>query len=73
MCETVIWEGADLGGALKARRKKLGILQVKVAQDLGFSNRLVSEIEHGRDTVAYDKILRYADYLGMDLILRERG
>ena len=71
--ETVIWEGADLGKALRSRRKHLGILQTAAARDLGFSPRLVSEIERGRDTVAYGKILRYAGYLGMDVLVRERG
>ncbi|MBR3234516.1 MAG: helix-turn-helix domain-containing protein [Atopobiaceae bacterium] len=73
MRETIIWEGTDLGQALRSRRKNLGILQSKVAHDLGFSPRLVSEIENGRDTVTYGKILRYANYLGTDLVIRERG
>lgn len=73
MMETPIWEGTDLGHALRDRRKHLGILQSKAAADLGFSHRLVSEIENGRDTVAYGKILRYASYLGMGLVIREHG
>ena len=70
--ETCIWEGADLGCALRDRRKELGIRQADAAAALGYSPRLLSEIENGRDTVAYGKILRYAGYLAMDLVLRER-
>jgi transcriptional regulator with XRE-family HTH domain len=73
MAETTVWTGQELGNALRARRKQLGILQAKAAGELGFSERLVSEIENGRYTVAYGKILRYAGYLGVDLVLRERG
>lgn len=73
MAETYIWEGEDLGRALQARRRALGIRQADAARSLGFSPRLVSEIERGRDTVAYGKVLRYAGYLAMDLVLRERG
>lgn len=73
MKETTIWRGTDLGMALRNRRRALGFLQATVARDLGFSTRLISEIENGRDTVAYGKILRYAGYLGMDLVIRERG
>ena len=73
MRETCIWEGGDLGSALRDRRKALGIRQVDAAAALGFSPRLLSEIENGRDTVAYGKILRYAGYLAMDVVLRERG
>lgn len=72
MHDKPIWTGEDLGSALKSRRKRLGILQSKAASDLGFSQRLVSEIEHGRETVGYGKILRYAGYLGVELVLRER-
>ena len=68
-----IWDGSDLGGALRERRRTLGIRQVDAASALGFSPRLLSEIENGRDTVGYGKILKYAGFLAMDLVLRERG
>ncbi|MBQ9954925.1 MAG: helix-turn-helix domain-containing protein [Eggerthellaceae bacterium] len=71
--ETLVWEGADLGRALRDRRRELGIRQADAAASLGYSPRLLSEIENGRDTVAYGKILRYAGYLAMDLVIRERG
>lgn len=71
--DTYIWEGLDLGSALCTRRRALGIRQVDAAAALGFSPRLVSEIENGRDTVAYGKVLKYAGFLAMDLVLRERG
>ena len=73
MQETYIWEGTDLGGALRERRRALEIRQADAAAALGYSPRLLSEIENGRDTVAYGKILRYAGYLGIDVVLRERG
>ena len=71
--ETFIWDGPTLGHALRAQREHLGFRQADVAADLGFSQRLISEIENGRDTVAYGKILRYAEYLAMDLTIRPRG
>ena len=70
--ETYIWSGECLGRALAERRKSLGMRQCDVARDLGYSARLLSEIENGRDTVAYGKVLRYAGYLAMDLVIRER-
>lgn len=71
--ETYVWDGNVLGQTLRTRRKELGIRQEDAARALDFSARLVSEIENGRDTVAYGKILRYAGYLAMDVILRQRG
>lgn len=71
--ETSIWEGPDLGNVLRERRRALGIRQADAAAALGYSPRLLSEIENGRDTVAYGKVLRYAGYLALDVIVRERG
>ena len=71
--EVYVWDGGVLGESIRTRRKELGIRQEDAARALGFSTRLVSEIENGRDTVAYGKILRYAGYLAMDVILRPRG
>ena len=71
--ETAIWEGADLGKVLRERRRALGIRQADAAAELGYSPRLLSEIENGRDTVVYGKILRYAGYLALDVVVRERG
>lgn len=70
--EIYVWDGNALGEALRTRRKELGIRQEDAAQALGFSVRLVSEIENGRNTVAYGKILRYAGYLAMDVVLKPR-
>lgn len=71
--EVYVWDGNALGETLRTRRRELGIRQEDAARELGFSVRLVSEIENGRDTVAYGKILRYAGYLAMDVVLKPRG
>ncbi len=71
MDETTIYDGQSLGSALRARRKQLGYRQADVAEITGFSERLISEIERGRDSVAYGKIMRYAGALGMLLSLKE--
>lgn len=72
MRDIPVWDGNGLGATLRNRRRSLGILQSKAAADLGFSPRLVSEIENGRETVAYGKILRYAGYLGLEVFVREK-
>lgn len=71
--EVNIWSSADMGRILRERRRALGLRQAEAAAALGFSTRLVSEIENGRSTVGYGKILRYAEYLAMDVVVRERG
>ena len=65
-------EGAALGAALRSRRKRLGYTQEDLADMLGFSPRLVGEIERGRGTVGIDKVLAFATALGVDVVAFER-
>ena len=67
-----VTEGAALGAAIRDRRKRLGYTQVELADALGFSPRLVGEIERGRGTVGIDKVLSFATALGIDVIAFER-
>lgn len=69
---TRIAKAATLGSLLRQRRKKLGYTQIDAADMLGFSPRLIGEIERGRGTVGIDKILAYATTLGIDVIAFER-
>ena len=70
---TKIVEGKDFGTMFRNRRKELGYTQEEVADMLGFSPRLVGEIERGRGTVGVDKVLRYATAIGVDIIAIKRG
>ncbi|MEC4184724.1 helix-turn-helix domain-containing protein [Adlercreutzia sp. R21] len=65
-------ECADLGAALRSRRKRFGYTQEELADMLGFSPRLVGEIERGRGTVGIDKVLSFASALGVDVVAFER-
>ena len=67
-----VTEGAALGAALRSRRKRLGYTQEDLADTLGFSPRLVGEIERGRGTVGIDKVLAFATALGVDVVAFER-
>ena len=69
---TRIFDAQTLGACLRQRRKKLGYTQVEVAEMMGCSPRLVGEIERGRDTVGFGRILTYATGLGVDLVAFER-
>ncbi len=67
-----VTEGAALGAALRSRRKRFGYTQEDLADMLGFSPRLVGEIERGRGTVGIDKVLAFATALGVDVVAFER-
>lgn len=63
----------DVGALLRRRRKELRWTQEEAAGFLGRSTRLVSDMEHGRGSVGFEKVLEYANGLGIDLVLRVRG
>ncbi len=70
--ESKISSAGDIGPAIRARRRLLGYTQGEVAETCGMSTRLISELERGRPTVSFDKVLRVVRRLGMDLCVRER-
>lgn len=61
-----------MGLLLRKRRKKLGYTQEQIASFLGYSPRLVGEIERGRGTVGFDRVMNYAMNLGLDIAAFER-
>ena len=71
--QTKIPSLAILGGMIRSRRKRLGFTQVQAAALTGFSPRLIGEIERGRGTVGFDKVLLYANGVGIDLFAAGRG
>lgn len=69
----VIGDAADLGRAMRERRRALGLTQAYCASALGYSPRLIGEMERGRATVSFDKVLTYSRELGIDLLFLPRG
>lgn len=64
---------ADVGSAMRLRRKELGYSQTDIAEFAGCSQRLISEIERGKSTVAFGTVLRILNGLGIDMTLQIRG
>ncbi len=71
--KTIFHDPIQLGQILKLRRKELGYTQTDIAEFMGCSQRLISEIERGKPTVAFETILRMANGLGIDFIASIRG
>jgi HTH-type transcriptional regulator/antitoxin HipB len=64
---------AQLGQALRARRRELRLTQQLVADLTGLSRAVVSQLEHGKSTVQLRIVLLIVQVLGMDIELRRRG
>ena len=63
----------ELGKVLRTRRKELAMTQSEVAEFCRCSQRLISEMERGRGTVGIDKVIGYANGLGIDFTATIRG
>ena len=62
----------DLGAAIRSRRKELGYTQAYVAGFAGCSTVFLSDLENGKTTIEFDRALRVATVLGIDLVALRR-
>jgi HTH-type transcriptional regulator / antitoxin HipB len=58
---------ADLGAAIRDRRKQLKLDQLTLAKRIGVSRRWVIEVEHGHARAELGLVLRAIDVLGIRL------
>jgi len=64
---------AELGRAIRKRRKELGYTQAFLADYAGVSASFLSELENGKDTIQLGKAMDIMSLLGMDLAVLKRG
>lgn len=60
---------AELGGAIRAERKALGLTQGDLAAASGVSLRFISELERGRESAGVGRVLHVLDMLGIEIVL----
>lgn len=56
-----------LAGAVRRRRKELGLRQAEVADLAGCSQRFVHTVEQGKPSLRLDKLLDVLEVLGLGL------
>ncbi len=69
----VINSAADVGKALKKRRKELGYTQRYISEFTGFSISFISDLENGKSTAELGKAIYLANMLGLDIAVNARG
>ncbi|MCD8397905.1 MAG: helix-turn-helix transcriptional regulator [Lachnospiraceae bacterium] len=67
-----ILESADIGAAIRSRRKELHYTQAYISEFTGLSISFISDVENGKPTVELGKVLRLVQILGMDLFIEKR-
>ena len=63
----------SLGGAIRNRRKELGLTQQVAAELAGVSAKFLRDLEHGKPSVQLDKVLAVLDVLGLELTAAVRA
>ena len=64
---------AELGRAIRKRRKELGYTQAFLADYAGVSASFLSELENGKETIQLGKMMEVLSLLGMDICMSRRG
>ena len=70
--EQKIYDPVALGASIRARRKSKGLTQQELADRAGCSAKFLTDLENGKPTVRFDKVLKIVMVLGMDLYLINR-
>ena len=63
------WELSAIPDVIRRRRKAIGLSQQELAEFAGCSRLFVSELERGKLTVQFDKLLAVIEVLGLNLNL----
>ncbi len=71
--ETSIVLSKDLGNLIKNARKASNIPIDQAAMLCGVSKQFLSDLEHGKPSIQFEKAVAVALQLGIELIARPRG
>ena len=61
-----------LGETIRARRKELHYTQAYLAEFTGLSVTFISDVERGKTTAEIEKIIRFINVLGLNLLVEKR-
>lgn len=64
---------ADLGAAIRDRRRQLDITQDELATSIAVNRKVVGQLENGKETVHVGIVLRAARAVGLNVGVEPRG
>lgn len=67
-----VTNSAQLGQAIRDRRKELGYTQSYISEFTGFSVSFISDLENGKETAEIGKTMTLISLLGLDIVLERR-
>jgi HTH-type transcriptional regulator / antitoxin HipB len=69
----IVRTSIELGNALRARRRELGLAQEDISGVIGVNRRVIGELERGKGTVQLRIAMEAARALGLDIQLSPRS
>lgn len=69
----IIKTAGDVGRVIRERRKEYGLTQKQAAGMCNVGIRFLSELENGKTTLEFDKILRVLQAFGFQCMIKGRG
>lgn len=73
MESSLVRTAGELGAVVRLRRKEFGLTQSGLAEVAGVGVRFLSELERGKPTAEFQKVLQVLSVLGLDLQLIPRA
>ncbi len=64
---------AEVGAAIRAKRRAIGMRQEELASLAGVGPRFLSEVENGKVSAEIGKVLQVLRRLGLELSIKPRG
>lgn len=62
----------DIGNLVRDKRKQEGLTQTELAELSLVGTRFLSELENGKPTLQFDKVLQVLNNLGFELSVKSR-
>jgi len=69
---TLIKSAAEIGKMVRAKRKEIGMTQADFAGLCNVGTRFISELENGKSTLEFNRVLRVTQLIGIDLFAKGR-
>lgn len=69
---TPIKSAAEIGKMIRAKRKEIGMTQADFAGLCNVGTRFISDLENGKPTLEFDRVLRVTQLIGIDLFAKGR-
>lgn len=64
---------ADLGPVIRSAREAMGLSQQRFADLAGVGRRFISELENGKASLEFDRVLQVCRAAGIDILAKRRS